>query len=381
VKLEWWNMVAMNPLWPSFVVQSLGCALLAASLTNPLGAASVNLQPPKSHGGFAAFGYSPDGRMLAGGTGAVTMSTGGQVTASAGGEVVLWDATTGKLSTTLGSHGSHVRWVGFAESGKVLASASPDNGVLKTWDPVGRKALASVELPEKLLLLTSGSQPLCAISPDGKRLAAVGDSRSTVGTLEVSTPAGLSVWDAASGKVLWKVADSGVAFLTFSSDSTRLIGVRRKMVWRAEGDGAAADISAVRLVAWDATTGKQAWETPLVGSGPSRIFLPEQGKEVLLWDGPRSAWYDSATGAKVRAQRLPQTRTLVAARIDSTGKKVVGVEFPGERVVSIDLDAGTSTVVQEFKGFPNRVTQTAIAPDLRHLVAGRATLAPSIIDY
>lgn len=371
----------MNPRWPSVLVRSVGCALLAASLTIPLQAASVNLQSPKSHGGFAAFGYSPDGRTLAGGTGAITMSTGGKVTSTSGGEVVLWDAASGRLAATLGSHGSHVRWVGFAESGKVLASASPDNGVLKTWDPVGRKPLASVELPEKMLLVTSGNQPACAISPDGKRLAAVGDSKSKVGTVDVSTPAGLSVWDAATGKVLWKLPDSGVAFLTFSSDSTRLIGVRRKTVWRAEGDGAVADLSAARLVAWDAATGKQAWETPLIGPGPSRILLPEQGKEVLLWDGPRSAWHDCATGAKARAQRLPQTRTLVAARIDPTGTKMVGVEFPGERVVSIDLGAGTSTPVQEFKGFANRVTQTAIAPDLRHLVAGRATLAPAIIDY
>lgn len=78
---------------------------------------------------------------------------------------------------------------------------------------------------------------------------------------------------------------------------------------------------------------------------------------------------------------MPQNRTLVAARTDPTGTKIVGVEFPGERVVSIDLSAGTSTVVQEFKGFANRVTQTAIAPDLRHLVAGRAALSPAIIDY
>ncbi len=255
------------------------------------------------------------------------------------------------------------------------------DGVLKTWDPVGRKLLASVELPEKMLLNTSGIQPACAISPDGKRLAAVGDSKSKVGAVEVSTPAGLTVWDATSGKVLWKVPDSGVAMLAFTPDSSRLIAVRRKTVWKAEGDGAVADISAARLVAWDAATGKQAWETPLIGPGPSRILLPEQGKEMLLWDGSRSAWHDCGTGAKVRGQRLPQTRTLVAARIDPTGTKIVGVEFPGERVVSIDLGAGTSTVVQEFKGFPNRVTQTAIAPDLHHLVAGRATLAPAIIDY
>lgn len=60
-------------------------------------AAQVPLQPPKTHGGLTAYAFSPDGRQVAGGSGQVAATVAGAMVWQGGGEVLLWDATTGRL--------------------------------------------------------------------------------------------------------------------------------------------------------------------------------------------------------------------------------------------------------------------------------------------
>ena len=68
------------------IVSSL-CILLAEALSRSSLAADVTLEEPKNHGGFFSFAISPDGSLVAGGTGTVTSTFGGRQTV-AGGEVI-----------------------------------------------------------------------------------------------------------------------------------------------------------------------------------------------------------------------------------------------------------------------------------------------------
>jgi WD40 repeat protein len=103
---------------------------------------------------FVSLAFSPDGTMLAGGTGPTQPEP--EKT------VVLWDAAGQKLNSF--PAGRNVLYgVGFGPDGKTLVSGG-DNNVVHLWDVATGKKIAALKTPALIRCV--------AISPDGKLVAA-----------------------------------------------------------------------------------------------------------------------------------------------------------------------------------------------------------------
>jgi WD40 repeat protein len=148
---------------------------------------------------LASVAFSPDGK---------TLAAGGQ-----DGDIYVWDTATRRMTATLTDPGGGLVSVAFSPDGRTLASG--DGGVTYLWDVATRRRTAAFAEPA---LNDQTSWTLAAFSPDGKTLAATGDSTY--------------LWDVATGRLVATLTDPGtlgVNSLAFSPAGTLLAA--------ADGDG------------------------------------------------------------------------------------------------------------------------------------------------
>jgi WD40 repeat protein len=175
----------------------------------------------RSYNTYAGVGLSPDGKTVA-------APACGKFDGTFGLWLILWEAETGEIRHKL-KHGTEVRALGFSPDGEMVASGTGCGGAegevesVLLWDvKTGR------------LLRTLNTRDLEAdklvFSPDGKLLAAVHDPvlDHSKGSAEVT------LWDAAEGKWSQALPDSeGIQVIAFSSDGKTLLGAARTklLVW------------------------------------------------------------------------------------------------------------------------------------------------------
>ncbi len=145
-------------------------------------------------GGVNTVAFSPDGTLLASGSGDQT--------------VKLWDVATGHNIATLGKHGGWVHSVAFSPDGTTLASGSSTfitgEGIVKLWDVATGRNIATLEDHAR------GVNSL-DFSPDGSILA-TGSGDGTVKLWEVSTERNIATLK----------HPGGVYSVAFSPDGTTL---------------------------------------------------------------------------------------------------------------------------------------------------------------
>jgi WD40 repeat protein len=350
-----------------FALLALFCAVAAARAQN------VPLEVPKNHGGFFQFAFSPDGTLVAGGTGAITITTGGQKSVQ-GAEAISWDAKSGKIRHTLGRFAATVSWVSWSADGALVAAASQEDGVLKLWDAKSGAARGTIETGGEIGKSSNGSEVLAALSPDGRTIATVAIKKSQVGKSEVRTSDTLAVWDFATRQARWQATDSQVAALAFSPDGRTLAAFAVKVDWKESAGGASGAHVDPRFIAWDATNGKELWRTPATGSPERLVFVPGSG--LIAIAQRRLVPINAATGALGAEVRGTGRGSLSGVAFSTDGKRFVGSRFMGEGIEWGETATGKTTEVQEFKG--DRFSKASFSRDLK-LAVGELKFTPQII--
>jgi WD40 repeat protein/serine/threonine protein kinase len=273
--------------------------------------------------------FSPDGKLLAGG-----FQTG---------MVHVWDTTDWKERYVERGHLHYVRGVALGPDGGTFLSVG-DDGTLRRWN---------VARPGENQILgrfnsSDGPPASVASSPDGRRFVLIVTGEGYWGG-----PAVMSVWDAASAKVMWSLplAPSCTAF---SPDGKTLVG--------ACADGT------LRL--WDPEDGREEHRftsPPRAVSGVAfskdgnllAAVSPDKDGSVKIWNVASGAvlhsWQDTAMSA---AAFRPDGRALAVGHADGTiglwdlaaGKK--------ERTLS-----GHSAWVQSLKFTPDGKTLISCGQD------------------
>jgi WD40 repeat protein/tetratricopeptide (TPR) repeat protein len=279
--------------------------------------------------------FHPDGRRLAG---------------AFGSELVVWDATTGKVLTTFTGPALTFDTVAFSPDGRRLASGG--HGGVKGWD---------VETGQECLTLPGDPVQDLAFSPDGSLLGAA------------SYQAPVRVWDAATGQPRRAPAGARGCCVGFSPDGRYLA---------AEGE-----FGAVTL--WHVATGTEAGAVARLNGPPSALkFSPDGGRLAVVHTGAPGPSPVMSGGVQQHAGGLE------VSVCDTTGPEsfalcrkvqaVADVAFsPDGRSVASLLredalavwDSTTGTVVREFplgpgkRYHPSGGCQPAFSPDGRFLAS------------
>ncbi len=318
------------------------------------------LNSPSNHGGFFSFAFSPDGKFVAGGTGAIKDAKSGKVVG--GGETVLWDAFSGRLIRTLGSHGEGVTWVAFSRDGATLASASEDNRLIKLWSLPGGRLQQSRTLP-----IDAEEVKRLILGPNGSNIVIVVKKPEQEGT-----PSGYEVlfWDVRTGNVKWKMPSSNSPMVALSPDGSTLaayiiIFKDRKLVSR-------------EILICNAQTGQVVKKFDPGSNNPRDAleFLPDgktlvglANRDVMLWN--------VSTGELMRKMQTALDSSYRTLAFSSDGKMLAMASFMGDAIEVWDIAAGTPKGTISFK-FPNTIHHPAFSADLSRVACSQRQ--PAILD-
>jgi WD40 repeat protein len=235
----------------------------------------------------------------------VAFSVDGKTLASAAGDNVikLWEVSTGTELRTLGGPFSGLSSVAFSPDGKLVLSLAADGIAL--WNVVtGEKVSA---------LADSGGIKSFAVSPDGKVIAGVRRFGRSV-----------SLWDAASGRVLRQLEGHGgwVTSAAFSPDGRTLASAGQdktvklwdwasgrelhtlagaddellSVAFRPDGRVLATGSEGGRITLWDLQTRAPAGAIKARGKYVDELFFSPDGATLMAIAGMASVFYDLQTG-------------------------------------------------------------------------------------
>jgi WD40 repeat protein len=216
---------------------------------------------------------------------AVALSPDGKVLASGGENIRLWDPATGKQIRQIGSACTALA---FSPDGKQLASVSGRSKSVQVWDAASGKELFKLDGPRLLRAVV--------FSPDGKHLAS-GDEQATVRIWDLQTRRQLHEMDLMYG------ADT--LSLAFSPDSKILAcgggwnegGVPKGFKIKLQNRVTIVGKEGFLVLLWDVATGKELRRLAGLQDNIKAVAFSPDGKTVAATsrDG-RIALWETATG-------------------------------------------------------------------------------------
>jgi WD40 repeat protein len=207
--------------------------------------------------------------------------------------------------------------------------ASGGDRTVRLWDAGTGKEL-------RKLGAKAGWVPLVVFSPDGKLLAAVGQS-------------GIDVWDAATGEPRYQINRKRVHSLTFSPDSRLL---------------ATSALEEIGTELWDSSTGERLRELDDSKHGTHTPAFSPDGKVVIAASGARLFLWDVATGKFLRWCEGPENwQRLHNPRFSADGKEIIAWESGN---VLWYWEAATGKLLRKTPvADQDRYSDVVLSPDMR----------------
>jgi hypothetical protein len=212
----------------------------------------------------------------------IAISRDGQFGATAGhdGKVKIWDATKGKLVTTIVVSNAQCHGVDFSADGKSIYACS-DDGAVHQFEIAGGKELRKLEGHE-------GQIGTVAVAPDGRRLAS-------------SDSTGIRIWDLGTGKQIHLMKGHRVpgeiapgALSPLAIDAVGFSADGRTLITEANDETA-------RL--WDTHAGREIRMIPNHDGSTAAVALSANGEwgvstrgSISLGAAPRVRLWEPATG-------------------------------------------------------------------------------------
>lgn len=331
------------------------------------------LQKPVEHGGFFSLDISPDGSLVAGGTGVITATSNGK-TDTAGGEVLLWNAKTGKIIKPLGRHGKSVTLTRFANKGRILISVSRENGIARVWDVRKRKPISQFELQKS----SPFNEP--AVSPNGRWIANTkSHDKELAKDNKVIVLSDLTVWDAKTGKAAWTKRDLAVKRQAFSANSKVLVGLSSPVEWKKNKKGQFMGHSkGNHLMAWDAVNGNELWSVECKISVEE--FLCHKNRLLAITSREKLVEIDLANGSLSEPLKMDASSSPSAVYLKADASQLAYVDFMGENFSLIDPSTGKAKTQVATKGSP-RMRRAAFSANLKLMaIEGGFEIGPAVLD-
>jgi len=364
--------------------------MLQAAATPPAefagaGLPFTELESPADHGGLSLYRFSPDGSLLAAGTGVGRMlGAGDQVTF--GGEVILWDLSTGRLRPVLGTHATSPTALEFSADGSRLLSYSREDHHAMLWSVTDGRLLAELRLEGP----GARAHPP-ALSPDGRILLHLeerplrpGDDDSMVVSFR------LEAWDIEAGKRLWSRGseEQGRQLdlrFAITPDGRGVACASRTMLWQEE-DGRLTGrrlAAAHELLALD--TGEPLWSIPVTSGDRTRphprqqVLVTPDGSEVLMVGRRWMHRFATDDGTPVgQPIDLEGDESISRLRLSADGTRFLLIRFFGREFEFRAFPEGTELSRIVFT-FQDKLHGPEPAPDLDRL-AGYRGFAPSVLE-
>ena len=264
-----------------------------------------------------AISLSPDGTLIASGSGDETIR--------------LWNMGTGQPQGEIRT-GAQVLDVAFGPSGQTLASAGFDN-VIRIWTIAGA--------PLRELRGHAGPVNAIAFSPDGKRLVSVSNDKT------------VRIWEVASGRMLTQVSNfkQDVKSLALSPDG-RLMAT-------------GGITQTIRIM--DATTGQLVREMPGHFFSTSAVRFSPDGKQLATGgeDSDARLW-DVATGKELFVMR-GHKGGIDALAFSEDGRRLATGSWDSTARL---WDTASGSLLQEFKGGSGIMNSLALSRDSQRLITG-----------